>query len=124
MAIKQDNTYFTPVKKRTSIGNSSRSRPKNKSKRLNFKKYNRQGKWVVALNGERMTETKTTTQASTDYQIRLLQEVNKKISQQRNTAHNKIAELELLIESQQREIQSLKATLEGEKLFKENKKDK
>ena len=71
-----------------------------------------------------MTETKTTTQASTDYQIRLLQEVNKKISQQRNTAHNKIAELELLIESQQREIQSLKATLEGEKLFKENKKEK
>jgi hypothetical protein len=71
-----------------------------------------------------MTETKTTTQASSDYQIRLLQEVNKKISQQRNTAHNKIAELELLIESQQREIQSLKATLEGEKLFKENKKEK
>jgi len=79
---------------------------------------------VVALNGERMTKTETTTQASTDYQIRLLQEVNKKISQQRNTAHNKIAELELLIESQQREIQSLKATLEGEKLFKENKKEK
>ena len=71
-----------------------------------------------------MTETKMTTQASSDYQIRLLQEVNKKISQQRNTAHNKIAELELLIESQQREIQSLKATLEGEKLFKENKKEK
>ena len=71
-----------------------------------------------------MTKTETTTQASTDYQIRLLQEVNKKISQQRNTAHNKIAELELLIESQQREIQSLKATLEGEKLFKENKKEK
>ena len=71
-----------------------------------------------------MTETKTTTQTSSDYQIKLLQEVNKKISQQRNTAHNKIAELELLIESQQREIQSLKATLEGEKLFKENKKDK
>ncbi len=71
-----------------------------------------------------MTETKTTTQASSDYQFRLLQEVNKKISQQRNTAHNKIAELELLIESQQREIQSLKATLEGEKLFKENKKEK
>lgn len=71
-----------------------------------------------------MTETKTTTQASSDYQIRLLQEVNKKISQQRNTAHNRIAELELLVESQQREIQSLKATLEGEKLFKENKKEK
>lgn len=71
-----------------------------------------------------MTETKTTTQTSSDYQIKLLQEVNKKISQQRNTAHNRIAELELLIESQQREIQSLKATLEGEKLFKENKKEK
>ena len=71
-----------------------------------------------------MTETKTTTQASSDYQIKLLQEVNKKISQQRNTAHNRIAELELLIESQQREIQSLKATIEGEKLFKENKKEK
>ncbi len=71
-----------------------------------------------------MTETKTTTQASSDYQFRLLQEVNKKISQQRNTAHNRIAELELLVESQQREIQSLKATLEGEKLFKENKKEK
>ena len=79
---------------------------------------------MVALNGERMTETKTTTQTSSDYQIKLLQEVNKKISQQRNTAHNRIAELELLIESQQREIQSLKATLEGEKLFKENKKEK
>ena len=65
-----------------------------------------------------------TTQASSDYQIKLLQEVNKKISQQRNTAHNRIAELELLVESQQREIQSLKATLEGEKLFKENKKEK
>ena len=79
---------------------------------------------MVAQDGERMTETKTTTQASSDYQLRLLQEVNKKISQQRNTAHNRIAELELLVESQQREIQSLKATLEGEKLFKENKKEK
>jgi hypothetical protein len=44
MAKQQLNTYFTPVKKKTSIGNSSRSRPKNKSKKLNFKKYNRQGK--------------------------------------------------------------------------------
>ncbi len=79
---------------------------------------------MVAQDGERMTETKTTTQASSDYQLRLLQEVNKKISQQRNTAHNRIAELELLVESQQREIQGLKATIEGEKLFKENKKDK
>ena len=79
---------------------------------------------MVAQDGERMSETKTTTQASSDYQFRLLQEVNKKISQQRNTAHNRIAELELLVESQQREIQGLKATIEGEKLFKENKKDK
>jgi hypothetical protein len=44
MAKKVGNEYFTPVKKKTSIGNSSRSRPKNKSKKLNFKKYNRQGK--------------------------------------------------------------------------------
>jgi hypothetical protein len=44
MAKQQLNTYFTPVKKKTSIGHSSRSRPKNKSKKLNFKKYNRQGK--------------------------------------------------------------------------------
>ena len=44
MAKQQTNIYFTPTKKRTSIGHSSRSRPKNKSKRLNFKKYNRQGK--------------------------------------------------------------------------------
>ena len=35
--------YFTPKPKRTSIGHSSRSKPKNKSKRLNWKKYNRQG---------------------------------------------------------------------------------
>ena len=44
MAKQQANIYFTPTKKRTSIGHSSRSRPKNKAKRLNFKKYNRQGK--------------------------------------------------------------------------------
>ena len=31
-------------KKRTSIGQSIRSRPKNKSKRRNFKKYKGQGK--------------------------------------------------------------------------------
>ena len=42
--LSVNNTYFTPVKKRTSRGHSSRSRPKNKSKKLNFKKYNRQGK--------------------------------------------------------------------------------
>ena len=39
-----NNEYFTPIKKRTSIGHSSRSRPKNKRKRLTWKKYNRQGK--------------------------------------------------------------------------------
>jgi len=44
MAKKIGNEYFTPVRKRTSIGDSSRSKPKNKSKKLNFKKYNRQGK--------------------------------------------------------------------------------
>ena len=44
MAKKVGNEYFTPVRKRTSIGHSSRSKPKNKSKRANFKKYNRQGK--------------------------------------------------------------------------------
>jgi hypothetical protein len=44
MAKTPSNEYFTPVKKRTSIGNSSRSRPKNKRKRLSWKKYNRQGK--------------------------------------------------------------------------------
>ena len=78
---------------------------------------------MVALTGEYMTETKTITQ---DYnkQVVLLQEVNKKISQQRNNAHNKIAELELLLESQQREIRKLKANIEGDKLFKENKKEK
>ena len=32
------------TKKRTSIGSSSRSRPKNKNKRENFKKYRGQGK--------------------------------------------------------------------------------
>jgi hypothetical protein len=44
MAKQNVHTYFTPVKKRTSIGNSSRTRPKNKHKQRQFKKYNRQGK--------------------------------------------------------------------------------
>ena len=44
MAQKITNEYFTPIKKRTSIGNSSRSKPKNKHKRRTWKKYNRQGK--------------------------------------------------------------------------------
>ncbi len=44
MAQKITNTYFSPVKKRTSIGSSSRSKPKNKHKIKSWKKYNRQGK--------------------------------------------------------------------------------
>ena len=43
MAQKITNEYFTPVKKRTSIGSSSRSKPKNKHKIKSWKKYNRQG---------------------------------------------------------------------------------
>jgi|TARA_R100001480_G_scaffold66534_3_gene78236 hypothetical protein len=34
---------FDKVVKRTSIGNSSRSKPKNKHKLKSWKKYNRQG---------------------------------------------------------------------------------
>jgi len=70
-----------------------------------------------------MTIEKATTD-NKDYQIQLLGEINKKISNQRNEAHNRIAQLELFIESNQREIQSLKANIEGNKIFKENKKDK
>jgi len=70
-----------------------------------------------------MTIEKATTD-NKDYQIQLLGEINKKISNQRNEAHNRIAQLELVIESNQREIQSLKANIEGNKIFKENKKDK
>ena len=73
-------------------------------------------------NGERMT---TETKNDSNYQIKLLSEINKKVSLQRNEAHNRIAHLEIMIESNQREIQALKAELEGNKLFKENnKKDK
>ena len=58
-------------------------------------------------------------------QVQLLNEINKKISNQRNEAHNRMAQLEIIIESNRREIQALKAELEGNKLFKENnKKDK
>jgi len=38
------NIYREPVKKRTSIGNSVRSRPKNKYKKRTWKKYRGQGK--------------------------------------------------------------------------------
>ena len=44
MAKKVGNEYFTPIRKRTSIGNSSRSKPKNKHKLKSWKRYNRQGK--------------------------------------------------------------------------------
>jgi len=44
MAVKKEQVRIEPVKKRTSIGASVRSRPTNKSKRLSFKKYRGQGK--------------------------------------------------------------------------------
>jgi hypothetical protein len=45
MARKNTFTHrLFKVKKRTSIGNSTRSRPKNKNKRRNWKKYRGQGK--------------------------------------------------------------------------------
>ena len=66
--------------------------------------------------------TKEKTQAEAN--IELLQAVNQKISSQRNAAHDRIAQLELVIESNRREIQSLKATIEGNKLFKENRDKK
>ena len=50
-------------------------------------------------------------------QIQLLSEINKKISNQRNEAYNRMAQLEIMIESNQREIQALKAELEGNKLL-------
>ncbi len=46
MAMRR-TTFFHRLfktKKRTSIGQSSRSRPKNKNKRQNYKKYRGQGK--------------------------------------------------------------------------------
>ena len=42
--LSVNNTYFTPVKKRTSIGASSRSRPKNKSTRRLHTRTRGQGK--------------------------------------------------------------------------------
>tara|TARA_Y100000310_G_scaffold253187_1_gene259990 strand:- start:4 stop:228 length:225 start_codon:yes stop_codon:yes gene_type:complete len=71
------------------------------------------------------TTTKEKTQKTqAEVNIELLQAVNQKISAQRNAAHDRIAQLELIIESNRREIQSLKATIEGNKLFKENKDKK
>jgi len=39
-----ESTHIGNGKKRTSIGNSKRSKPKNKHKRKNWKKYRGQGK--------------------------------------------------------------------------------
>ena len=71
------------------------------------------------------TTTKEKTQKTqAEVNVELLQAVNQKISAQRNAAHDRIAQLELVIESNRREIQSLKAITEGNKLFKENKDKK
>ena len=68
--------------------------------------------------------TENTKQEQPRINVDLLQAVNKKISNQRNRAFDRIAELELVIESLQKENKKLTATIEGEKLFKENNKDK
>ena len=71
------------------------------------------------------TTTKEKTQKTqAEVNVELLQAINQKISAQRNIAHDRIAQLELVIESNRREIQSLKATIEGNKLFKEHKDKK
>ena len=71
------------------------------------------------------TEQQPKQKTQAELNIELQQAVNEKISSQRNAALTRIAHLELILESKEREIQRLKATLEGEKLFKENsKKDK
>ena len=47
MATRNKNTFLHrlfKIKKRTAIGKSVRSRPKNKNKRRNWKKYRGQGK--------------------------------------------------------------------------------
>ena len=71
-----------------------------------------------------ITTKEKTQKTQAEVNVELLQAVNQKISAQRNAAHDRIAQLELVIESNRREIQSLKATIEGNKLFKENKDKK
>jgi len=44
MARQKEKVIIEPVKKRTSIGSSTRSRPNNKSKRASWKKYRGQGR--------------------------------------------------------------------------------
>ena len=70
------------------------------------------------------TSKEKTQKTQAEVNVELLQAVNQKISAQRNAAHDRIAQLELVLESNRREIQSLKATIEGNKLFKENKDKK
>ena len=71
-----------------------------------------------------MNTTKTKEKTQAEINTELLQAINQKISLQRNAAHDRIAHLELIIESNRMEIQKLKAAIEGEKLFKENKDKK
>ena len=49
MAKPPTNEYFTPIKKRTSIGRSPRSRPKNKNKRRQYVKYRGEGREKVYM---------------------------------------------------------------------------
>ena len=54
MAMRNKNTFLHrlfKVKKRTAIGRSVRSRPKNKHKRRSWKKYRGQGKYSCQING-------------------------------------------------------------------------
>jgi len=44
MAKQKEQVKVEPVKKRTSIGSSTRSRPANKSKRASWKRYRGQGR--------------------------------------------------------------------------------
>ena len=76
------------------------------------------------MNTTTTKENTTKEKTKTEINVELLQAINQKISLQRNAAHDRIAHLDLIIESNRREIQSLKATIEGNKLFKENKDKK
>ena len=74
-----------------------------------------------------MTEIQKQQQQQPQVNTDLLQAINIKISAQRNSAYNRIVELELIVDSLRGENQKLKATIDGHKLFsrkKENSKDK
>ena len=70
-----------------------------------------------------MTEIQKQQQPKPQVNTDLLQAINIKISTQRNSAHNRIAELELVIDSLRSENQRLKSTIEGHKLFSDKKKN-